>query len=286
MIKNVQISNGILDVTISELGAEMKSLKKDGHEVIWEGDPTVWSGQSPFLFPICGAVKDGKYKMSGKEYRISKHGFAQNMMFEITNQTEETVTFVLKNTPETEEVYPWEFECSITYSIENGDELEVTYDVFNIGEKKMYFSWGAHEAYACPEGIEEYSIIFEEEEKLDTVLLDGSLLSHDTYRIAENTKELALKNEYFKLDTLIFKDLKSRKVTLRRHDGKNIADVDFNGFDYLLIWTMPGAKFICIEPWCGIPDYNDSDGDITRKQGINEVESGKHFVRKHILKIY
>lgn len=279
-MERVRISNGSVEAVIWTFGAEIKSLKKDGHEVIWEGDAAVWEGQAPFLFPICGALREGRYVLDNTEYRLAQHGFAKNMLFDIESKSENSVTFLLRDTPETLECFPNKFECRITYKIiEN--RLEITYDVTNTDSRTMYFSMGAHEGYACPEGIEEYSIIFENEEKLETVLLDGSYLSHDTEVLAADTHELPLKYEYFDDNSLVFTNLRSKKLSLtNRRSGKSIS-VDFNGFDYLVLWTMPHAGFICIEPWCGIPDYSDSDYDITRKEGIIKLAPGCGVKRRH-----
>ena len=79
---------------------------------------------------------------------------------------------------------------------------------------------------------------------------------------------------YFEIDALVFKDLKSRSATLRnRKTGKSVT-VRFEGFDYFLLWTKPGAGYICLEPWTGIPPMLGSDKDITKKEGITSIEKG------------
>ena len=283
MMKQVRISNEIAEAVISELGAEIKSLKKNGREIIWEGDPSVWEGQAPFLFPICGGLRDNRYILNNREYHLEKHGFASKMQFDIESQCENAVTFLLKDMPETLECFPNTFECRVTYRIiETG--LAITYDVKNTDIKTMYFSMGAHEGYVCPEGIEEYSIVFEHNERLETALLDGGYLGHDTCVLAENARELPLKYEYFFNDnSLVFTQLRSRKVSLIHKSGEKCISVHFNGFECLLLWTVPEAGYICIEPWCGIPDYADSDYDITRKKGIMTLKSGERCVRQHTI---
>ena len=59
--------------------------------------------------------------------------------------------------------------------------------------------------------------------------------------------------------------------------------VEFEGFDYLFVWTKPKAyaNYICIEPWCGIPDFVDSDFDITKKRGIVKLEANSEKVLTH-----
>ncbi|MDD6484070.1 MAG: aldose 1-epimerase family protein [Clostridiales bacterium] len=279
---NVCISSGIVKAVISDMGAQMTSLKKDGREIIWEGDPAVWGEQAPFLFPICGRLRDNKYMLDNKEYHLGLHGFARTMPFEIETQSENEVTFLLKSTEETMKCFPRTFECRITYRLIKNC-MEVTYDVKNTDAETMYFSMGAHEGYACPEGIEEYSVVFEHEENLETVVLDGGYLSRENSVIAQNTRELPLKYEYFDDNSLVFKKLRSRRVSLRRKNGMECVSVDFCGFDNLLLWTEPGAGYICIEPWCGLPDYSDGDYDITRKEGIITLAPGGHCVRRHTI---
>lgn len=282
MSKNITITNGNLTLTVSTQGAEIQSLVKNSKEYIWCGNPDVWSGHAPILFPICGGLKDDKFIYKGKEYVLPKHGFARLSEFEVENQTNTSATFLLKSTPETLNCYPFEFELRTIFELCD-DTLNVTYRVTNTGDDKMYFSIGAHEAYACEGGIEDYSVIFEQKEKLDRVLVDGNLMTYNRQLIAENTDKLALKNEYFNLDAIILDDVKSRKVTVK---GENKAiDVKFDDHDYLLIWTKPGAEYICIEPWCGIPDYVDSDNDITTKKGIICIDAKESCDRKHTITI-
>lgn len=280
MSKNVKISNGVLEVEISTFGAEIKSVKKSGEEYIWCGDSNVWSGQAPVLFPICGGLRDDKYIYEGKEYTLEKHGFARDSEFEIETVEKDSVVFLLKATAETKKKYPFDFELRITYKID-GNKLGVIYNVSNKGENKMYFSIGAHEAYACPEGIEDYTVIFEKEEDFESSVLDGNLFEHKTEKIAESGKELPLKYKYFAVDAQSFLNIKSRKATLRNNKTGKSAELSFEGLDYFLLWTMPTGKYICMEPWSGFPDFVDSDYDITHKPGISELESGKSCVKEH-----
>ena len=86
---------------------------------------------------------------------------------------------------ETKKNYPFDFELRVIYSLE-GKTLKVKYDVKNKGDDTMYFSIGAHEAYLCEEGIEEYDVILPEKETLDSSVLEGNLLGDKKVRIIEN----------------------------------------------------------------------------------------------------
>lgn len=282
MSKLITIKNEKIECVISTHGAEIQSVKKDGKEFIWEGDPAVWSGRSPVLFPICGGLKEDKYTYSGKEYSLKKHGFARHSEFETEEITESRAVFLLKSSAETKRDYPFDFEFRVSYTLSE-NEITVEYAVKNTGDSNLYYSVGAHEAYACPEGIEEYSVLFDGEENLVSSVLNGNLLSETTVSVGENIRELPLKYEFFKVDALVFLDVKSRRVSLL-HKGEKVVDVEFGDMDYLLLWTKPNGKYICIEPWCGVPDFEGSSFDITKKRGIIEVAPNSINKKIHTLK--
>ena len=282
MSEIIRISNNILTAGISTFGAELVSLKKDGFENIWDGNPEFWSGHAPILFPICGRMRDNKYIYNGKEYPMNGHGFARRSEFVLEEKSETSATFLLKSNDETRAVYPFCFEFRARFTIEE-NTLKTEYITTNTGTNTMYFSVGSHEAYCCPEGIEEYSLIFDAEEDLENSLLVGPLLTHDHDHFGK-TRELPLKYEYFPpRDTLIFEKLKTRKVTMKNKNTGRSITVKFDGADNLLIWTMDQAKYLCIEPWCGLPDYADCDYDITKKAGIMSLEKGKTIEKSHTI---
>lgn len=37
---------------------------------------------------------------------------------------------------------------------------------------------------------------------------------------------------------------------------------------FFLLWTKLGAKYICMEPWCGCQDFVDTDYGFKNKKGI------------------
>ncbi len=280
MSKEIKITSNVLAITISTMGAEMVSVKKGNEELLWQADPNVWAGHAPLLFPICGGLKEDKFVFEGKTYTLPKHGFARKTEFELEKQDTSSASFLLKSSENTRKIYPFEFELRVVYTIVE-NEITVNYDVKNLTDGDMYFSIGAHEAYSCPTGIEDYSVIFEKEENLVATPVDGPLLTYDENIIAKKVRELPLKNSYFEIDALVFLNIKSRSMTLKNNMTGDERKLDFTGFPYLLIWTKPGAKYICLEPWCGIPDFIDSDFDITKKKGIIKLQKYEETVRTH-----
>ncbi len=263
----IYLKNENLEAQISENGAQLKSLKKDGYEYIWNGDARIWGDTAPVLFPILCSLKDGKYILDGKTYNMTKHGFVRRALFEVESASDISVTLLYTENESTLEMYPFCFEFRVIFTL-TGSSLKVEYRVNNNNDCEMYFSVGAHEAYATPDGVENYDIIFPEKEDLETVLLHNGLLQEHTSLVAKNTEYLPIYEKYFMLDTLIFRNLKSRELVLKNRVTDRSIKVEFPNCDYLGIWHKMSAGYLCIEPWAGLPDHYNTDNDITKKEGI------------------
>ena len=111
------LENENLKVEIDSFGAEIKSVKRksDNFEYMWCGDKKYWGRTSPVLFPFVGAPKNKEYRYDGKTYTMGQHGFARDMEFTLEAQTEENISFVLTDTAETCEKYPFHFALHIGY---------------------------------------------------------------------------------------------------------------------------------------------------------------------------
>lgn len=280
----ITLKNDFLTATFNEVGAELKSLVFGGREYIWEGRSEVWAGSCPLLFPICGGLKDDKYTFNGKEYTLRKHGYARSTTFEIENKTDTSVVFLHKSDEETRKSYPFDYELRVIYTLAD-KKLRVDYSVKNLTDGTMYFSIGSHEGYYTPEGIEDYDVIFPQNETLGAYVLYGNLLSNQKLPIIKESNILPLYDKYFTVDALVFKDLKSKSATLRNRKTGKAVRVDFPDADYFLIWHKPNSPYICLEPWSGIPDIVGSSYDITEKEGIIPLKSGAEYKSSHTLSI-
>lgn len=280
----ITLKNEFLTASLNEIGAELKSLVFGGKEYIWEGRSEVWSGSAPILFPICGGLKDDKYTYKGKEYTLKKHGYARFTTFEIEDKTDSSVVFLHKSDEETKKSFPFDYELRVIYTLID-KTVKVGYSVKNLTDGNMYFSIGSHEAYYTPEGIEDYDVIFPQNETLNSYVLYGNLLSNQELPIIKDSNVLPLYDKYFTINALVFKDLKSRTATLRNRKTGKAVRVDFPNADYFLLWHKPNSPYMCLEPWSGIPDIIGSSYDITEKEGIIVLESGKEYNSIHTLNI-
>lgn len=280
----INLKNEFLSVDISEMGAELKSIRYLGVEYLWEGRGEVWAGSAPIMFPICGGLRDDKYTYKGKEYTLPKHGYAKTSLFEVESYNDVSVTFLHKSSKETLKNYPFEYELRVSYALD-AKSLKSSYEVKNLTSGDMYFSLGSHEGYYTPEGIEDYDVIFPEEETLSAYVLYGNLLSSQRLPIIKESKVLPLYDKYFTIDALVFKDLKSRTATLRNRKTGRALQVDFPNADYFLLWHKPASPYICLEPWAGVQQPVDSSYDITEKEGIIKLGAGEEYSFAHSITI-
>ncbi len=278
------IKNEILSCSINEKGAEIKSLKKGETEYIWCGDPKFWGKTAPVLFPAIGSSKDNKYTLNGKTYPMKKHGFLIGKKFTVENKSDSSVTLLYTHNEETLAVYPYEFEFRAVFTLV-GESLKVEYKVKNLTGETMYFSVGAHEAYATPGGVEDYDLVFPNKENLDAILLDGPLVIDDTKTFAKNVDCFSIYEKYFEIDTLIFRKLKSKQVVLRNRKTERSVKVEYPDCDYLAFWHEPGAEFLCIEPWTSLTANANGDHDIKKKEGIVSLDPYGDYTNTHVITV-
>ncbi|MFN2341239.1 MAG: aldose 1-epimerase family protein [Halanaerobium sp.] len=286
-----KLENKKIKIAVDTDGAQLQELilKKDNKNYLWHGDSKYWGRRAPVLFPIVGRLKDDKYSYDGQLYEMTQHGFARDKEFELVEQSKTHLTYSLEQSRDTLEKYPFKFRLQIKYTIQ-GNSLAISYRVFNQDQKDIYFSIGAHPAFYWPlnqnEKKEDYYLEFEEKEKAAKYLLVDGLLNHEKELILDNQKTIELSPDIFKDDALVFKDLKSEKVTLKSKKSEREVEMEFKNFPYLGIWSQSTeAPFICLEPWQGIADSVDSSGKLEEKEGINHLKTGEDFKCTHTITI-
>ena len=143
-----QLENEHIYLEVASHGAELVRLvgKKTKKEYLFDGDPKYWKRHSPILFPFVGGVKNKEYRYNGKTYTMTQHGFARDSEFKCIHAGKETSTFLLTSTEEMKEVYPFDFELFITYTLEK-NVLHVKWEVKNPSDETIYFTIGAHPAF-------------------------------------------------------------------------------------------------------------------------------------------
>ncbi|MBC5833673.1 aldose 1-epimerase family protein [Flavobacterium sp. F372] len=273
----VTISNSQLSATISTLGAELISLVKNNKNYIWQVDETYWNKTSPVLFPIVGRLKNDSFTYNGNSYQLPRHGFARNMEFSFEKRSDSQVIFELNETEESKVNYPFDFKLFLAYTLMN-NELVIEYFVRNQSDDELLFSIGAHPAFAIEGNFENHSLQFNNSDIFETNHLENESFNDKRTLVETENNTIQLNYSLFDKDALVFKHLKSNEVNLKYQD-KNILKVNFDNFPYLGIWTKQNAPFLCIEPWSGLADNGNHNGNLEDKEGINHLPAGEDFLR-------
>lgn len=285
--------NAELEIAVRQPGAELSSIKslKSGLEYMWDFKPAIWNSTAPVLFPIVGPLKEGSYLWEGEKYSLPRHGFIRdNPDLQLTGITADSLTFGISSDKETHKIYPFDFDFSIQFKLEN-KRVMVIHEVNNTGKTPMYFSLGGHPAFRCPihaeEQYDDYFLEFDQVENASTCLMHESGLLGDTYQIIlNNTNILPLTHELFQNDALIFKELKSRKITLRSKNSKEALSVNYEDFPHMGIWAKPNGDFVCIEPWLGYGDKWDTNQQFKTKEALLQLEAGTTFKAVYSVEIH
>ncbi|WP_298533605.1 aldose 1-epimerase family protein [uncultured Algibacter sp.] len=287
------LKNDILKIAVKKTGAELCKIEsiKNNTGFMWNGNPDIWGSFAPNLFPVIGALKNNTYVFNNTPYKLPKHGFIRhNQDIVLYKQTDNSLIFKLTHNASLLKIYPFKFEFYLEFKLID-NTLEVCHTVKNIDEQPIYFSIGGHPAFKCPvfenELYHDNSLEFEHPENLKTHLINmgNGLISSKIKPVFNHSKTLPLKHDLFNQDALIFKDLKSRKVTLKSKLSGAILSVSFNDFDYLGIWAKPNGNYICIEPWLGIADNENTNQDLTTKEGIIKLEAKNDFKASYTIEI-
>lgn len=279
----ITLNNGQWSAVISEKGAELQSYKNNesGRELIWQGDSKYWGRRAPILFPVIGGLKEDRYVLKGKEYKMGKHGFCRDALFEVVSQSESEACFQLSDTPETLKAYPYSFIFEVIFQLKE-DKLVCRFNVENKNEETMWFCLGGHPAFNLPMNdklkFEDYRIRFEKEETAPLWYLKDDLLAGKKENWLNESDRFNLKTELFDNDALIFHRLRSKKIFIETEKDDSSIEFDLGSFPMAGIWTKEGgAPFLCVEPWYGVDDSIDSDGDFTKKWEAVSLNTGKQF---------
>lgn len=279
----IQISNQQLTARIHEKGAELQGLHNHHTqlEYMWCGDPAFWGKTSPVLFPVVGGLKNNSYRYNNQTWHMGRHGLARDMVFSVVEQTTDAVVFELTHTEETLTQYPFPFRLRIAYSIKD-TSLRVAYSVYNPSNTTLYFSLGAHPAFAVPlvpgSSFEDHYLQFSEEETTGIWPLsqDGAIEDKPVPYL-DTQQNIPLTKELFYGDALVFKGLRSSELSILHKTHPHGITVSFPHFPYLGIWSARNADFVCIEPWHGIADHVNSTGNLEEKEGIIALAAQASF---------
>ncbi len=274
----ITISNDRLTAAINPLGAELSSLRDaDGRELMTDADPQFWRGRAPLLFPVVGQPSGDTIRVDGQAYPMKKHGFARRMMFTEVERGAEHVQFRLTDDAETRARYPFAFRLDVAFRL-SGATLSTEVTVANPADTPLPASFGFHPAFAWPlpfgRDRADHRITFaaDEPDSLRVIADDGTIAAN-TRPTPLDGRTLRLTDALFARDALVWDHVRSDRLTYGASDGPRL-EIAFPDTPMLGVWTKPGARYVCVEPWHGIADPEGFTGEFRDKPGVFEVAPG------------
>lgn len=268
------IENDDILIRVDPLGAEWRSFidKRSGREWLWQGDPSIWSGRAPVLFPVIGAQTEGRIRVDGVAYPHPKHGFFRRRMTTVIRHSADEIVFELASDADTKTQYPFDFRFRVGFRI-SGREVENWFEVENTGGSPMPYHLGAHPAFNIRVGRSR--IVFEQSE---TAAVHGAapdgLLLPDAEPFLEDARSFAIDPDTFIPDALVFKSLASKSLSVLVYEIEEALHIRYGAFPYLGIWAKPGAPYVCVEPWIGCADTQGRDVEFREKEAVRVVSPG------------
>jgi galactose mutarotase-like enzyme len=281
-----EIQNDRLRVTMDDIGAQVLSVKDwAGTEYMWQRDPNIWPRTAPVLFPVIGRLRNNAYIVNGKEYPMKRHGFARDMPFLVTAQTDTSLVFSVSADEKTKANYPYDFTLDISYQLA-GASLSKTHTVTNHSADEMFFELGGHDGFRVAldagESMADYYICFEGEFELHPLLkTENFLFSNERGNIPLDDGKLWLKMDLFRQDALVLDQLQSRKVMLSNAKGNRRIGFAFPDFPLLGIWTPDkpfDTNFVCLEAWSSLPDSLMAGMELRSKSHICRLNAGEQKI--------
>ncbi len=224
----IVLQNGeALAEIVPERGALCSRLRLDGSELLFMDPSTLADPQKnvrggiPVLFPIAGKPP--------ADSTLKQHGFARNVAWEPMLAGPSRLECRLREAPR--DGYPWETDALLAFTLSES-ALRLDFTLHNTGEEKQPFQLGFHPYFAAADK----SVARVETQA--TRALDNRNGGEVTPRLDFNAGELDLRL------------LDHREAGTVFHGGKQPVQLSWSPeFSLLVLWTLPGRDFVCVEPW-------------------------------------
>ena len=278
------IGGDLLKVEINSLGAELISVKYMDKERLWQNENGGWEGHAPILFPYAGRCT---VKVDGVKYPSEMHGVAYKQEFALVEKTDDSITLVLNDNEATRAQYPFAFSLFVTYMVA-ANCLKVTYAVENTGDRTLPFALGMHESYALDDEVMHHYVEFERVEEYQSLMChpNSGKLTEEITSFGRD-KNFWLPQDFMEENTVIFKNVKSDMLYLKKVGGQCLATLSYPGFSNVLLWHPAGSKMVCIEPWQNLPDDHEKEPtEFSEKFGVNNLPKGERMEFTHEIRYF
>ena len=222
-------AGGSLAEIVPERGALCSRLRLAGSEILFLDPATLADpgknvrGGVPVLFPIAGKAPEGS--------ALKQHGFARNLPWEAVRTGEGQLECRLRTPARDDFVWPTEAQITFTLS-ERALRLDAL--VHNPGDSALPFQLGFHPYFFVPD-------------KAAARVETTATRAFDN-RTGQEGPLPALDFTRGELDLHLLDHAESGTI-LHRAPEPAIRLRWSPDFHVMVLWTLPGKDFVCVEPW-------------------------------------
>ncbi|MBD2314521.1 aldose epimerase [Desertifilum sp. FACHB-1129] len=195
-------------------------------------------GGIPILFPICGNLPDNTYTYQGQSYLLKQHGFARDLPWQVTAQSEPdplSLTLTLTSNNQTYAAYPFDFCLEFTYQLQ-GDTLNIQQRYLNQSAEPMPLSTGLHPYFQVADKnrlqLDIPAEQYQDQMTKQTHAYSGGLDFNQT-----------------EIDIAFSSPTRQQAAVSDPEAGVQISLSWDSAYTTLVFWTVQGKDYYCLEPW-------------------------------------
>lgn len=237
-----------------DLGALVTRFSVEGRELLYldeaslaGGPGTSRRGGVPVLFPSPGRLKSDLFEIDGRYGSLKNHGFARDLPFAITVQSERAVGMRLEASDETLARFPWDFALDLEVSLE-ARGLRYALTITNTDAEEMPCAFGLHPYFAVSD-------------KATARATTGATRAFDN-RSKKTGDVPPIDFAAGELDVHLI-DHPDHHLDLEA-DGIVVRVSGSDEFKTWVLWTTAEGRFVCVEPWTSPGNALNTQTDLMR----------------------
>lgn len=233
----------------------------EGREVLYMDEGTLFDvtknvrGGVPVLFPIAGKLTKDTLQTHLGPRTIAQHGFARKLPWELLPLGDgPSATLRLVPDESALGLFPYDgFDLRVTYAL-RGDTLAVTTELRHRCTTDLPLHLGFHPYFALPPGSKGSA----------WVVTDATRAWNNRAGAEEPFAGWAFGEEEVDLHLLdhgvLRPDGQPGTSAVLSAAGRDLVRLDLDPvFATLVVWTLPGRDFVCVEPWTGPADAPNTE---------------------------
>ena len=256
-------------------GALVTRFAVGGDELLFLDEATVVDeaasvrGGIPVLWPVAGRLPDDRYEEDGSPFTMPQHGFARRKAWEVVSReataSEAAVELRLTDDAGSRELYPRRFTLGYRIALQ-GARLVLTWRVRNDDDRPLRHAPGFHPYFRVP-------VAAKERARVET---------DATWALDQRTgRPVALGAPNFSQGEIDW-HLQDHALpgTLLHRPGLRPVRLSWDdGFETLVLWTLPEREFVCVEPWAA------NGGALATGEGVRVVAPGATDTLRLVLEV-